>query len=75
MIIDAELSAKNSVIEISAWPPLFDRVIILKFRFSRYYDTQSLKYQILNDPHYWHSEYTDINTGELLACRFERHSN
>lgn len=68
-ILKAELAGGNEIAEVSAWPPKCKTLILLKSRFHKSYEIQNLKYRKINDPHYWHSEYSTENGRECLACK------
>ncbi|MFM2476554.1 hypothetical protein [Celerinatantimonas sp. MCCC 1A17872] len=68
-ILEAELKAGNTIFEQSAWPPKCSKLIILKNRFSKNYDSALLTYRRLDEPHYWYSEYLTLDGDECIACR------
>ena len=73
-ILYNELKAGNTIREISVGgfedkehlfiflnKPFIEKVIK---------DTKNTKYIEINDPHYWKSEYTDIQNKQTIACPF-----
>ena len=68
-ILDREISAGNSITEISAVWPMKNANIWLSQRFHDDYTIQfsNLHYKYLGDPKNWIEEYIDIEGGFMLA--------
>ena len=71
-ILSLELDSGNKISEESSWPPKCKKLVILENKFKKQYAEKSelLNYKLINDRHYWYSEYTTKNEEECLACRF-----
>jgi hypothetical protein len=72
--LDAELGAGAKIVEGTAnpnWGKL-TRLIILDapFRTTTWQAHSELTFRDINDPHYWRAEVEDVETCELVACRF-----
>lgn len=69
-ILNEELAAGNKIAEDTNWPPDCEKLIILEYSFKKKYPTEKLNYKVINDPHYWYSEYATLDGRECLACRY-----
>lgn len=70
-ILDAELEAGNTIVEVSAWLPKCRLIVILGHQFgTRPRDSAGVTFHQINDPHYWKAEYRYDDGSEVLACRF-----
>lgn len=74
-ILNAEISAGNSVAE--TWSGDFSLAENITFvALTKPFitpirrDLPNIKFNHLNDPHYWKAEYYDEQNGLLLVCRF-----
>jgi hypothetical protein len=70
-LLAEELSAGNQVTETSSgWPKEQAIMVFLKTPFHKKYKADNVRYNELNDRHYWKAEYVDETTGHVLACGF-----
>lgn len=55
---DSELLSGNKICEVtSGWPHAGSVFVLLKRRFSKTYQEDTLQYSEINDPHYWFAQY------------------
>jgi len=65
-----ELKKGNRLVETSEGWPAEGITLWLKSDFHSDYSSESLEFRNLNDPHYWKDEYRDLNSGDIIACKF-----
>ena len=72
--LEAELGAGANIVEGTSTPNWgkMKRLIILDapFRTNTWQAHPELTFRDTNDPHYWRAEVEDVQTCELVACRF-----
>lgn len=70
-ILEAELMAGNTVVEVSCWPPKCTLLVILGHEFkTTVHVSDNVTFHEINDPHYWKAEYRYGGGTEVLACKF-----
>ncbi|SHI88462.1 hypothetical protein SAMN02745146_1798 [Hymenobacter daecheongensis DSM 21074] len=74
-ILSSELAVGNAVTEIivaPGWPPGCELFITLENKFSRHYATSpEVRFQLVDDCHYWFAEYAFQDGLQLLICGFK----
>jgi hypothetical protein len=74
-ILDMELATGNKIVEIATepgWPPNCELFICLKRKFSKpYILTPEVAFTIVDDYHYWFSDYNFNSNQQILTCQFE----
>ena len=70
-ILEAELSAGNEISEDTCWPPICERLVILRYPFkAKHAPSENVEYVEINDSHYWKAEYRYRGGRQTLACKF-----
>ena len=71
VILDAELARGNVIDEVADWPPRCELLVILRRPFAaRYAAGPGMVYTVIEDRHYWKSEYSMDGGRQALACGF-----
>ena len=71
-ILETELKLGNSICETGiGWPTNNGIVVFLRHPFKQRYSIGSVEFREVNDPHYWLSEYFDLTSGHILACKYD----
>jgi hypothetical protein len=71
-ILEAELARGNEVVEVAAWPPKCQLLVVLRSRFHQFYlPLAEVEFAVINDPHYWQAEYNYKGGQQTLACGFK----
>lgn len=68
-ILEDEILLGNEIVEDTKWPPNLNRLLILKYKFSRSYQNKNIEYRKTDDPHYWYEEYKFDK--EMISCKFD----
>lgn len=70
-ILKSELTKGNIISETSkGWPKESSVFIVLSQPFKEKYNLESVKFEEINDKHYWKAEYRDLEANHLLVCKF-----
>ena len=74
-ILQLELKAGNEIVETyeGDWPYPNSIMIFLgkPFKTSIQRELTDIKFNNINDPHYWKAEYVDLNNKMWLCCKFD----
>lgn len=74
-ILQLELIAGNKIVETfeGDWPYPNSMMIFLEkpFKTPILRDLKDIKFNNINDPHYWKAEYVDFNNKMWLCCKFD----
>lgn len=71
-ILDAELVAGNRIVEVTAWPPKCELLVILARNFlSKSTLAADVSFHEIDDSHYWKAEFRYKGGVQVLACRFD----
>lgn len=71
-ILDAELAAGNRIVEVTAWPPKCELLVILARNFlTKSTLAADVSLHQIDDSHYWRAELRYKGGVQVLACRFD----
>jgi len=70
-ILLAETAAGNRIFDVlTGWPEPESILVLIRHAFKKKHKKAGIKYQQLNDPHYWNEEYSSTDPVHLLVCPF-----